>query len=55
MIGLTAMKYSAEEMVLFELDYGDLIRPDFEIVPSRGWGQCTNRTGEYLVFAAHQK
>jgi hypothetical protein len=43
------MKCSAEEMLLFELDYGDLIRPSFEILPSHGWGQCTNRTGEYLI------
>ncbi len=43
------MKCSVEEMVLLDLDYGDLIRPTFEILPSRGWGQCTNRTGEYLI------
>jgi hypothetical protein len=36
-------------MVLFELDYGDLIRPDFRILPSKGWGQCTNNTGELLI------
>jgi len=43
------MKCSPEEMVLFEFDYGDLIRPDFEILPSYGWSQCTNRTRESLI------
>ncbi len=43
------MKCSPEEMVLFELNYGDLIRPDFQILPSRGWGQCTNSTDEHLI------
>jgi hypothetical protein len=36
-------------MVVFELDYGDLIRPAFRILRSRGWAQCTNRTGELLI------
>jgi hypothetical protein len=36
-------------MKLFDLDYGDLIRPGFRILPSRGWGQCTNHTGDYLI------
>lgn len=36
-------------MLLFKLDYGDLIRPPFEILRGRGWGQCTNQTDEYLV------
>ena len=38
-------------MLLFELDYGDLIRPLFQIVRGRGrgWGQCTNQTDEYLI------
>src|ERR1051325_2175794 len=36
-------------MVVFELDYGDLLRPEFRIVIGRGWGQCTNRTGECLI------
>lgn len=40
---------AAEEMVLFSLDYGDLIRPDFRILPSRGWSQCTNRSPEYPI------
>ena len=38
-----------EEMVLLDLDYGDLIRPPFQILPSRGWGQCTNKTSELLI------
>jgi hypothetical protein len=36
-------------MGLFPLDYGDLIRPPFRILRGRGWGQCTNHTGEYLI------
>ncbi len=36
-------------MALFELKYGDLIRPAYRRLPSRGWGQCTNKTDEYLV------
>ena len=36
-------------MMLFELDYGDLLRPPYRILPSRGWGQCVNRTAEYLI------
>jgi hypothetical protein len=36
-------------MALFPLDYGDLIRPPFDILPSRGWSQCTNRTDELLI------
>ena len=36
-------------MVLFPLNYGDLIRPAYRILPSRGWGQCTNLTDEYIV------
>src|SRR5260370_42512869 len=43
------MKCRPEEMALLELDYGDLIRPQFRILPSRGWGQCTNNTKEILV------
>jgi hypothetical protein len=38
-----------EDMSLFDLDYGDLIRPPFRILHGRGWGQCTNQTGEYLI------
>jgi hypothetical protein len=37
------------EMVLLALDYGDLIRPSFRLLPSRGWGQCTNFMDEYLI------
>jgi hypothetical protein len=36
-------------MALFDLDYGDLIRPEFRILPSRGWAQCTNLTAEVLI------
>jgi hypothetical protein len=36
-------------MLLFNLDYGDLIRPPFRILRGRGWGQCTNETEEYLI------
>ena len=36
-------------MVLFKLNYGDLLRPELRILPSRGWGQCNNLTAEYLV------
>ena len=36
-------------MALLELDYGDLLRPDFQVLPSRGWAQCTNRTNDLLV------
>ena len=35
-------------MNLFFLDYGDLIRPPFRILQSRGWGQCTILSGEAL-------
>lgn len=43
------MKCLPNEMRLFELDYGELIRPPFQILPSRGWGQCTNQTSEILI------
>ena len=43
------MKCRPEEMVLFRLNYGDLIRPPFRILPSRGWGQCTNKTNDCLI------
>lgn len=36
-------------MDLFELDYGDLIRPDFQIRHGLGWAQCTNYTSEILI------
>jgi hypothetical protein len=36
-------------MRLFDLDYGDLIRPPYQILRGRGWGQCTNETGDYLI------
>ena len=43
------MKRLPNEMRLFELDYGELIRPAFRILPSRGWGQCSNCTSETLI------
>ena len=43
------MKLKLEDMLLFELDYGDLIRPPFRILRGRGWGQCTNQTDEHLI------
>ncbi len=43
------MKLQPEEMILFDLDYGDLLRPEFRILPSRGWGQCTNQTHDFLI------
>ena len=43
------MKLQPEEMVLFPINYGDLIRPPFRILPNRGWGQCTNSTRELLI------
>lgn len=43
------MKLLVEQMILFDLDYGDLIRPPFEILEKSGWSQCTNGTGEYLI------
>jgi hypothetical protein len=36
-------------MVVFPLEYGDLLRPPYRILPSRGWGQCTNLTDEWLI------
>src|SRR5229473_1667651 len=43
------IKLRPEQMVLFDLDHGDLIRPPFRILRGRGWGQCTNETDEYLI------
>ena len=43
------MKLRPEQMAVFELDYGDLLRPDFRILPVRGWGQCANLTAEQLI------
>jgi hypothetical protein len=43
------MKLKAEEMRLFEPDYGDPIHPPFRILCGRGWGQCTNQTEERLI------
>lgn len=36
-------------MRLLRLDYGDLLRPEFCTLPSRGWGQCSNWTADSLV------
>src|SRR5258708_32608155 len=51
------MKWAAEEMVIFELDYGDLMRPDFEIVYQAAAWAAHERTGEYLIGYGprHQK
>ena len=43
------MKLQAAEMLLLELDYGDLVRPEFKITEGGGWGQCTNSTNESLI------
>jgi len=43
------MKCRPEDMQLFDLDYGDLLRPTYRILHGRGWGQCTNQTEEYLI------
>lgn len=43
------MKCRPEEMIVFDLDYGELIRPPFQILSGRGWGQCINATNEYLI------
>jgi hypothetical protein len=43
------MKRRPEDMLLFDLDYGDLIRPSFRILRSHGWAQCTNQTQEHLI------
>jgi hypothetical protein len=43
------MKLTVSEMVVLELDYGDLVRPDYQILPDKGWGQCTNATGEIVI------
>jgi hypothetical protein len=43
------MKCRPEDMLLFGLDYGDLIRPPFRILRGRSWSQCTNQTDERLI------
>jgi hypothetical protein len=43
------MQRRPQDMQLFNLDYGDLVRPDFRILPDWGWAQCTNHTSELLV------
>ncbi len=43
------MKCRPEDMVLFELDYGEMVRPQYQIVGGRGWGQCTNNTTELVI------
>jgi hypothetical protein len=47
--GSERMKLTPQQMILFDLDYGDLLRPEFRILPSPGWGQCTNLTREFLI------
>src|ERR1043166_7294865 len=37
-------------MQLFELDYGDLLRPPYRILGDWGWGQCTNQTDEFVII-----
>ena len=44
------MKCRPDEMQLFELDYGDLLRPPYRILPDWGWGQCTNQTDEFVII-----
>src|ERR1700722_5046513 len=36
-------------MALFPIDYGELLRPPYRILTSRGWGQCINLTDEFLI------
>jgi hypothetical protein len=43
------MKLRQEEMRPFPLDYGELIRPVFKIVPDSGWAQGTNETDDILI------
>lgn len=43
------MTLRPEQMAVLDLNYGDLLRPDFRIRPSRGWGQCTNLMAEHLI------
>jgi hypothetical protein len=38
------MKCRPEELRLFDVDYGELIRPAYRVLRGRGWGQCTNAT-----------
>jgi hypothetical protein len=42
------MKCRPEDMMLLDLDYGDLIRPRYRILRACGWGKCTNHTEEHL-------
>ena len=43
------MKCRLEEMILFPLDYGDLIRPPFRILRGGGWSQCSNESNDSLI------
>lgn len=43
------MKCRPEKMLLFDLDYGDLIRPPYRILRACGWGQCTSQTEQHLA------
>lgn len=42
-------KCRPEDMILFDLDYGELLRPPFEILRDRGRGQRTNASGKPLL------
>jgi hypothetical protein len=43
------MKLHASDMGVLNLNYGDLIRPEYKISSDKGWGQCTNSTDEILI------
>ena len=45
----SGMKLRPSDMAVLQLDYGDLVRPEYRIIADRGWGQCTNSTGEILI------
>jgi len=36
-------------MILFPINYGELLRAEFTRLTSRTWGQCTNATDELLI------
>jgi hypothetical protein len=43
------LRLELDSIKLLELNYGDLVRPAFQILPDRGWGQCANAMDEYLI------
>ena len=43
------MKCRPDDMVLLQLDYGDLTRPSFTLRRERWWSQATNHTPEILI------